>query len=874
MLNLSFKNRLLTFVVAFALMPAHLFAQSRTDATIRVSVLDPTGAAIASAKVRVKSKTGVERVAETNDKGEAVIAGLKPGRYQVTVEAEGFTAKEFKDHNLRAGNNRISASLEVAGINEVEVVSEDKAEKASDPRAAALTNTLTPEQIAKLPDDPEEMEQALKQMAGPGATLRVNGFAGGRLPPKNQIREIRFKLNPFAAESHEASFFGIDIITKPGIDTWHSSLNLGFRDESLNARNPFAPVEGPEQNRRYSLTLDGPIARNRSSLFLSADGFDNYDSKTIVAALADGNLNEIFRRPSRKLDLAARVEHALTKTHTSRFEYQRNALRQDNLGAGDFDLLERAYAADRAEHIFRFADTGALGKKLVNEFRFQARWQRVENVSASRETTLSVLNAFTAGGAQIEGGRRECELEIADNMDFVASKHSMRSGILFETARYTSDENRNITGTFTFASLDAFRQQRPTLFSRRAGDPRVEFDQHQFAWYWQDDWRVTKSLTLSYGIRHEVQTNLEDKNNFAPRVGVAWSPFKDGKTTIRAGAGIFYDWFAAPIFEQTLKVDGRRQRDIVIQNPCYPDPLGCGSQIILPPSRIQVADSLRMPYVAQASIGVQRELFAGAQLRANYFHQRGYNLLRGRNVNAPLDGKRPDPTAGNITEIQSVASSTSHSLMIGLNFNNMKRRILASINYLLSKATNEADSPFSLPADNFDTRAERGPAITDARHRVFGLFNMQLFYGLSLGTLFNYSSATPYNVTTGFDDNRDSVINDRPRGTARNSARGAGQWTMSARLGWGFGFGKRPEANAQGGTPRLVRINGGDSDVPAMSGLGANKRYRWEFYTQATNVFNHTNRVNFAGVQTSPFFGQATAALPGRRIEVGTRFGF
>jgi hypothetical protein len=282
-----------------------------------------------------------------------------------------------------------------------------------------------------------------------------------------------------------------------------------------------------------------------------------------------------------------------------------------------------------------------------------------------------------------------------------------------------------------------------------------------------------------------------------------------------------------------------------------------------------------MPYLAQASIGVQRELFAGAQLRANYFHQRGYNLLRGRNVNAPVNGTRPDPTAGNITEIQSVAFSTNHALMIGLNFNNMKRRILASINYMLSKAVNEADSPFSLPADNFDLSAELGPAITDARHRMFGLFNMQLFYGLSLGALFNYSSATPYNITTGFDDNRDSVINDRPRGTSRNSARGAGQWNLSARLGWGFGFGKRAEANAQGGTPRLMRIGGGDADVPAMPGMmGANRRYRLEFYTQATNVFNRANRVNFAGVQTSPFFGQATAALPGRRIEVGTRFSF
>jgi hypothetical protein len=876
MLKGSFRNRSLAFLIAVALMPAHLFGQSKADAVVRVIVVDPAGAAIVSAKVGVRSKEGREQTALSNDRGEAVVSGLKPGRHQVRVEAAGFAAREIIDHNLKAGNNRLEIRLEVAGINEVEVVSEDKAEKASDPRISALTSVLTPEQISQLPDDPEEMEQALKQMAGPGATLRVNGFAGGRLPPKNQIREIRFKLNPFAAENHEASFFGIDILTKPGIDLWHASFNFGFRDESLNARNAFAPARGPEQNRRYSLTLDGPLVRNRTSLFLSADGFDNYDSKTIMAAMPGGNLSEVFERPSRKLDLAARVEHALTKTHTSRAEYQRNALSQEGLGAGDFDLRERAYALDSIEHVFRLADTGSFGKKLVNEMRFQARWQEMENTPASRAPATVVLNAFSSGGAQIEGGRRTREFELADNIDFVAGRHTMRSGILFEAGRYLSDERRNATGVFTFASLDDFNARRPTTFTRRAGDPSVEFNQYQFAWYWQDDWRATKSLTLSYGLRHEVQTNLDDKNNIAPRLGFAWSPFKDGKTAIRGGAGIFYDWFAASVFEQTLKVDGRRQRDIVIQNPGYPIPSSGGDEIRLPPSRIQMDPHLRMPYVAQASLGAQREIFVGAQLRVNYFYQRGVRLLRGHNINAPAPGReRPDPEAGNITQIEATARSENHTLMVGVNFNNMKRRFFGSINYLLSKATNESDSPFSLPADNFDLGTERGPAATDARHRVFGLFNMPLFHGVSLGTLFNYSSATPYTITTGFDDNGDSVSNDRPGGVGRNSARGAGQWNVSMRVSWGLGFGKQKEAGAQGGSPRIVRIGGNDGDVPALPSMsGANKRYRWEFYSQFSNVFNHTNRINFAGVQTSPFFGQATAALPGRRIEVGTRFSF
>src|SRR5207253_5520232 len=117
-----------------------------------------------------------------------------------------------------------------------------------------------------------------------------------------------------------------------------------------------------------------PLWRNHTSLFLSADGNSAYESKTIVAALPDGNFSDVIRRPSKTLNLSARIEQILTKTHTLRAEYQRNANRLDNLGVGDFDLPERAYTNDAAEHILRFADTGTIGKRLVNEVRFQTRW--------------------------------------------------------------------------------------------------------------------------------------------------------------------------------------------------------------------------------------------------------------------------------------------------------------------------------------------------------------------------------------------------------------------------------------------------------------------------------------------------------------------
>ena len=879
MRRFTFAFRVIALFVGLTLSTPFGLAQTRAanEATLRVSVLDPSSAAVVGARVRINFAGGQEQIVETDARGEALFLKLAVGLYDLHVEATGFEPRDLKGSRLRAGNNRTEVRLQVAGVKEELEVKEDEREKATDPRGKAFTTVLTAEQIAALPDDPEEFEAAIRNMAPPGATLRVNGFRGGKLPPKSQIREIRYRMNPYAAESHEAGFMSIDVTTKPGLASWHGSVNLGFRDEALNARNPFASVLGPEQLRRFGFALDGPIWKERTSLFLSADGTSSFDSKTIVAALADGQFSDLVRRPSRTLNVSGRVEHALDKTHTLRAEYQRNAARLDNLGVGDFDLPERAFSTGRTEHILRLSDSGVLGKRLVNETRFQASWQAIDSRSSFDTPTITVLNAFNRGGAGIDSSRRLREFEFADNVDFTFEKHSMRAGILLEASSYRSRELRNGNGAFVFASLDDFRNSRPTTFSRRSGDPRVEFSQYQIGSYWQDDLRLRKDLSVSFGLRHEYQTNLGDHNNFAPRFGITWSPFKDGKTTIRGGGGLFYDWFSGDAFEQTLRVDGRRQTDLVVRNPCFPDPVSCGSEIVLPASRLQRDPLMRMPYVQQASVGVQRQLAKFGQLFANYFHQRGVNQLRGHNINAPLSGiGRPDPLSGNVTQVESTARSTVDGLSINLNLTNPQRRFFAAVGYVISKVTNESDGPFSLPADNFDLRAERGPAPGDIRHRLFGMVNMGLFKGIRLGTTFNASSAAPYNITTGFDDNGDSVSNDRPIGITRNSARGAGLVNLSTRLSWGFGWGT-PNGTATMGQRAVVIRARDDTDVLGQMPMGggmSGKRWRTEFYVQAYNVLNHANRTNFTGVQTSPFFGRATSAFPARRIESGLRFSF
>ncbi len=873
--------RTLACLLTLALLGGPLAAQSRstTETSLRVTVYDPNGALIAGALVELLTKAAaVVQTAAADERGSAVFTKLTAGKFFLRVAAPGFEPQMLDDVSLRAGANTRDVRLAIADVKEDVTVAPDVRERKTDPRGDAFTSVLTAEQIAQLPDDPDEMQQVLEQMAGPGATIRVNGFRGGKLPPKSQIREIRFRRNPYAAEFHEEGFRSVDILTKPGTDNIHASFNFGFRDEALAARAAFAPRRAPEQTRRTGFTLDVPLWPEHTSLFINGDSNVAYDSKTILAALPDSTFNGTVRRPSRTLNLGARLEHALTKTHTLRAEYQRNAVRQDNLGVGDFSLFDRAYTSDTAEHVLRAVDSGLLTEKLFNEFRFQARWQSASARSASNAPAIQVLNAFTRGGAGLDSDRHVSEYEVGDNIDFAYKQNTMRAGVLAEVGRYQSRDARNTNGTFTFASLADFRANRPTTYTQRAGDSSVALTQYQLGAYWQDDWRARKSLTLSFGLRYEWQNHLRDHNNFAPRAGLAWSPFKQGGTTIRAGAGAFYDWFGADTYEQTLRINGARQRETVINNPGFPDPFAGGSAVVLPASRYTVAPDLQMPYVAQASVGVEQDLLKRFRLMSEYRFQRGVHLLRGRNLNAPLAPglARPDPIAGNVIQVESSANSTRHEWNVGLGpgIGKIGGRAFWFVNYTLAKTTNEADGAFALPANNYDLSSERGPAANDIRQRFFALFNMRLTKSLRVANSFNLFSAPPYTITTGRDDNGDTVSNDRPAGLTRNSARGAAQWGMSTRLSYQFGWGK-PKAAAGGGGPRMVaiRIDGEGGGVSGLPG-GQGKRWNMEFYAQAFNLFNHVNRINYIGVLTSPFYGRAIAALPGRRMETGIKFSF
>jgi carboxypeptidase family protein len=865
-------------------------AQGRPQTgTLRVVVQDQTGGILPGALLQVKGiESATSQIALTDiaadPQGVATVRDLPAGKYSVTASFPGFEARVLPDVRVRAGENRREMTLAIQKLDENVSVGRDPSTSASDPNNSRFGNVLSKEQIEALPDDPDEMEKVLKEMAGPGATIRVDGFRGGKLPPKSQIRSIRFSSGMFAAENHAGGMTMVDISTAPGIGALRGGLDIGFRDDALNARNAFVPQKGPEQTQQYSINMSGTLRKDRTSFSLSAGGASLYDSANVFAATPDGARATPLRRPAERMNFTGRLDHAVSASHTLRAMYQQNDNDQRNLGVGSFDLSDRAYSRTTRDSMFRLSESGPITRTVFGETRLQLRWSSADTTSAIDAPTYRVFDAFTSGGAQQAGGRDGTEVEFASNIDWAFGRHSMRFGTLLEGGWFDSDSRTNYLGTYTFASLADYQAGRPATYTKRIGDPLVNYSHWQAGIFAQDDWRARKNLTLSGGVRAELQTHLDNRWNIAPRAGFAWSPFASGKTTVRGGGGIFYDWLEAQTFEQTLRVDGLRQQDLVIRNPGYPDPFaGDATQQVLPTSKYLLSPDLVMPERAMVNIGVSQQFGPRFMFNMNYNHTEGRNRFRGRNINAPLaNGLRPDPAFGNVTQVESSAKMRGDTVNLGVNLNLPQRRTFLFANYALIRQRSDADGPFSLPADSYDTAAEWGPASGAPSYLFSTMFSTNVWNNVRLTLNGSMQSGTVYNVTTGHDDNGDTVFNDRPAGVGRNSERGKGTWDVGARLSYAFGFGERARATGAGGGPMVMQrviVGGpGGGEGGMMAALGGasgadNKRLRIELYASAQNLFNHTNPIGYSGVMTSPFFGQPTAALPGRRIELGARFG-
>jgi hypothetical protein len=866
-----------------ALWSSTVYAQVPNPGTLSVTVVDPSGAVVVGASVTVTSAEEAPSITppvpiRTSDKGIGTITGLTPGRYAVRVEFPGFETRTLQDVRVRSGENKQVAVLTLQKMETSVTVAEDKQQAAADPRRSFGT-VLTREEIEALSDDPALLQQQLQDMAGPGAVFRIDGFEGGALPAKAQIRSIRISRDQFAAEFHSAGGVSIEIITQPGLGPVRYFTNFRARNGSLSGRSPFVPVRGPEGNVNYGFGMGGGLIKNKSSFNVNVFGSDAYDTPNLNVALPNGTRSEALgiKTPRDNLFVNGQLDYALTLDQTLRFAYNLNRFSNDNLGVGGYDEIERAYSTENLVHNLRVQHFGPLGRRAFSRSRLQIFRSDSDMRSATDAPTIRVNDAFTSGGAQLSGGEHSTRFNLGSDLDYVRGRQSWRAGLLLDAGSYRSDVSSNDLGTYTFDNLDAYLAGQPTNYTRRLGDPNLSYQAVQAAFYVQDDIRPRQNLTLSPGVRYEVQTHVRARSNVGPRFGATWAPFKSGATTLRASAGIFYDWLPNATYEQAVRVDGFRQQELNIFNPSYPDPGDVG--VVLPTNRYLLGSDYQMPRTTRFSGGLDQTLAKVVRVSGTYSYQRASRVSRGQNTNQAVNGVRPDPAFRNIVEVVSDATSRQHQLQVDANvhpgallpaFNGPRlswRRTTLFLNYTLAKLDNNSDGPFSIPATG-DLTAEWGPASNDVRERLNLSLNNQIVRNLLMSINVNSQTAERYTLLTGGDDNGDGVFNDRPAGVGRNSQHASGQTTVNVFVAYQFAFGRTAPL------PPGIGVFGGGNAATVRTFDQGTARYRLQLFVQGQNLTNAVNYLGYSGTLTSRFFGRPTGVRDMRRIDIGLGLSF
>ncbi|MCI0662137.1 MAG: carboxypeptidase regulatory-like domain-containing protein [Acidobacteria bacterium] len=803
----------LSIIFATLILSAGTLAQ---NSTLRGQVVDEVGAVIQNAEIVLIDSEGKQRKTKTNNNGEFSLPNVAPGVYTLTSAFKGFQQHIENDLKIPLEKSPLVVTMTVAAVNVVEDVNANNTGVSTEPDQNMNATVLGEEFIQNLPDNEDDLRDFLNALVGPtasadGATILVDGFTGGRLPPREAIMQIRINSNPFSAEFSSGGSNGrIEIITRPGNDRWRGSGGWGYRNSALDARNAFAREKPDQLMNRWNFNFGGPIIKKKISFNLFTSRSTNDGSNTTVAKTLDGDL--IANVPSRSFNtqIGLRTDYLLNQNNTLNVSYNYSTRESFNrefatqgfgggfrggggggggFGGGGFVIgfggggggggnsLNRLPGSgsdsESSDHNLRLSNTWIINSKMIHESRFQYELGHTDVIAESDGITINVLGAFIGGGASCcPNNSREETFEYQDSISYQTrgSKHAIKGGIQLNYDRFSNFSRADFNGTYIFSTLEAYRSLRPTQFSVDQGNPTFEYGMFRGAWFIADDWKVNGNLTLSFGLRHEFQSYLQDKINFAPRFGMAWSPFKSRKTVIRAGGGIFFDRLRDNYIENSIRYDGQRLISYRVNFPVYSTDIEEAIRLNnLVPRDTEVrrlASDMKAPYDINTILTIEQQLPKGLVGTVTYLYSKGVNQFRQRNINAPFpdpnDPARrifPFPGSGRIMQYESSADAETNRIVFGFN-RRISPRLMTFGGYTLSWIKNNGGGN---PADPYNLAPEWGRASQDQRHSFNTIANITLPYGFRFQPMISGSTGRPFNITLGDDLNNDgSANNDRP----------------------------------------------------------------------------------------------------------------
>jgi hypothetical protein len=487
---------------------------------------------------------------------------------------------------------------------------------------------------------------------------------------------------------------------------------------------------------------------------------------------------------------------------------------------------------------------------------------------------------------------------LADSLSMSRGRHQFKIGAQANQVRTTVDVTNYHDGLWSHPTDRRFNRADPSsypdAFTGNVGPALAKTNLWNSYYYLQDTWQAIDGLTLNLGVRYDLdrsvtagndlvdaknarivqryggapllqKTNV-DTNNVAPRLGVAWTPARDGRTIIRGSGGIFYDQnhnnFNAIYIVNTLLSDGFVQFDAndPLRNPFYNPANPTGSSVALraflatnypffpdlsfAPRSPEVVDrldpNLTVPFTAQYSAGLSHTFGRGVVVDADYVHADGRDMPVFVDDNITFANgvySIKDQRFARILTLKNVGTSRYDALLTHARYRWRSGQFGAS--YTLAKATSNNDgSIFGGAATNpFDLTEDQGPDSADRRHNVVLNGSYVIPLGVQLSGMAIYRSPPPYSVSTRFQLD-DDPFKDRPE--PRNSRRGDSESTVDLRVS------------------KIVHVG-----ALRITGF-------WEIF----NAFNTDDFIKYDGNLQSSTFAQPLAALDKRRQQLGFRVDF